>query len=136
MGYAIELSFDIKKYSLSSEHLDKYRQCAKDLNCTMQYFMNEMEGFGKRTIRSDNIHVVNFEELENLLEFIKIMRREPRNYIECIYQDDISCDLLYASPKYIRKMGRDLGKEFKKKQKLYVPKSDIEIKIYNAMKKK
>jgi len=48
------------------------------------------------------------------LLFIEDMRSEKIGYIDCVYRDDISCDLLYASPKYLRRLDKKTSLEIRR----------------------
>ena len=113
MGYAIELSFDIRNSGSVVSQKQRRRQLATDYLCNIQYFMHEIEGYRKTTTRNDVVQVVIFEteKLENFLGFVKAVRKDREVHVECIYQDDRTCDLLYASPKISKKNREDLRQE-------------------------
>ena len=117
MAYTIELSFDIRKLSSMNEICNKQRELASQYNCEMQYFMNEIEGKGRSTIRSDCIHVVIFDEshYNDFLKFIRVIYQNRCLYIECIYREDNSCNLIYVSKHYLKRMNKKDAKEIKKK---------------------
>ena len=137
MGYAVELSFDVRKGGAWWSQLDRYRNLAEEYGCIMQYFTHEIEGRGKTTLRSDSVQVVTFaeEDLDNFLGFIRTLRKEPKNYIDCIYQDDTTCNLLYASPRYIRKMDKNIARSFRKERRNWTPVSELEKQVFQAMRK-
>jgi hypothetical protein len=137
MGFAVELSFDVRKGGAWWSQLDTRRSLAEEYGCEMQYFTHEIEGKGKQTLRSDSIQVVTFaeEHLDNFLGFIRTLRKEPKNYIDCIYQDDATCNLLYASPRYIRKMDKNLARAFRRERRQWTPTSPIEKQVFEAMRK-
>lgn len=118
MGYAVELSFDVVK---SGSYTSKQKQIAmkardhSSCSCT-QYSMHEIEGYGRKTVRNDSIQVVLFEDddLYNMLSFIEEIRSEKISSIDCIYTDDISCNLLYASPKYLRRLDKPTSLEIRR----------------------
>ena len=66
MGYAVELSFDVRKGGAWWSQLDRYRNLAEEYGCIMQYFTHEIEGRGKTTLRSDSVQVVTFAEEDSL----------------------------------------------------------------------
>jgi len=39
---------------------------------------------------------------DNVIAFVKDVRKCKMAYVDCVYRDDCSCDLLYASPKYLK----------------------------------
>ena len=137
MGYAIELSFDARKHKSLLGNTEDRRKLASDYGCEMQYFMHEIEGKGRRTLRSDSIHVVLFheEDLSNLLDFIRCIRREKAIYVECIYRDDCTCDLLYASPKYLQRMDKSFARTFKRKLKTKTIETPLEREIMAALRR-
>lgn len=137
MGFAVELSFDVRKGGAWWSQLDTRRSLAEEYGCEMQYFTHEIEGKGKQTLRSDSILVVTFaeEHLENFLSFIRTLRKEPKNYIDCIYQDDTTCNLLYASPRYIRKMNKNIARTFRRERRQWIPSSSLEKQVFEAMRK-
>lgn len=108
MGYAVELSFNAKKtFGLLRKQQDISVK-ARLYNCTSQYNMIEMEGFGRKVNKSESIHVVIFDDemIDSMYSFIYEIRKEKLAYIECIYRDDCTCDLLYASSHYLRKLDK------------------------------
>ena len=136
MGYAIELSFDIRNSGSVVSQKQRRRQLATDYLCNIQYFMHEIEGYRKTTTRNDVVQVVIFEteKLENFLGFVKAVRKDREVHVECIYQDDRTCDLLYASPKYLRRIEKTFAKNYKKKLKTE-ERTEIELMVMNALKK-
>ena len=138
MGYAIELSLSIDKECSWTSMIETRKQLANKYNCNIQYFTHEIEGKGNKIIKNESIHVVIFEQdkLDNLISYINELRSYKKNYIECIYQDNITCELLYASPQYIRKMDKSQAIKFKRERKYWAPETDIEKKIFQAMKRR
>lgn len=137
MGYAIELSFDVRKGDMWWSQLDTRRGLAEEYGCEMQYFTHEIEGRGKQTLKSDSIQVIIFAEdnIDNFIQFLRILRKESKNYIDCIYQDDTMCNLMYASPRYIRKMDKNIARVFRRERRNWTPTTDIERLVFDAMRK-
>jgi len=135
MGYTIEISNDVRKPSKLIKNLQERRQMAEDHMCEMQYFMHEIEGKKRTIIRSDSIQVVIFgpEQFENLLNFIVNIRKTKSFYIECVYRDDNSCDLLFVSPKYWQRMDRNLARTLKREMKNKEPENIEKIAIKEAL---
>ena len=123
MGYAIEMT-------QSASNTDVMRSEAVVFSCESQYIMND----DPNKTRGHFVHVVIFsdENFHNLLRYIRKIKRDKIAHIECIYYDDISCDLLYASSQYLRKTSREFEKEYKKNNKLENY-SDTQIRIYETM---
>lgn len=123
MGYAIELSFDTRKIkNMLEEQKTIYRE-AFEFGCETQYHMHEIEGYGRKTTRSDYIHVVLFDKFDNLLDYIRYIRKERRLCIECIYKDDTNCQLLYASSKFIKRMDKQTSLCFRREKKKEIKKA-------------
>ena len=108
MGYAVELSFDISKSGSFTDKQELIAIKAREYNSSTQYSMHEIEGYGRKTIRNETINVVIFEDSDfnNMLDFIGEIKKEKISSIDCIYTDEISCNLLYASPKYLRRLDK------------------------------
>ena len=137
MGYAVELCFDVRKGSAWWSQINLHRSLAEQHGCEMQYFTHEIEGKGKSTLKSESIQVITFNDndIENFLCFIRTLRNSERNNIDCIYQDDTTCNLLYASPRYIRKMDKNFARKFRRERRNWNPTSEIEKQVFNAMRK-
>ena len=137
MGYAIEISFDVCGKPSWENHLDERKALADSMECSAQYFINEIEGQRHRINRNECIHVVLFDvdKFEQLINYIKFIRKNKENYIECVYNDQGPSEILYASPKYIKKMDKNDAKLIKKRIKNKIINSEIEEKILDVMRK-
>ena len=136
MGYAIELSFDVRRNVNMISEKQRKRELAAEYQCDIQYFMHEIEGNRRTIIRSDIVQVVIFEtdKLQEFLEFVKIVRKDSNSHIECIYQDDCTCELLYASPKYLKKVEKKFAKTYTQRMKTRVP-NELELMVLQALKR-
>jgi len=117
MGYAVELSFDVKASGLGyTNRINIINTKAREYGCSSYYSMHEIEGVGRKTLRNENITVAIFDSdiIENMLSFIKEIRSDKIAYIDCVYRDDISCNLLYASPKYLRRLDKKTSLEIRR----------------------
>ena len=116
MGYAVELSFDVSKSGSYTTKQEQISIKARDHSSCTQYSMHEIEGHGRKTVRNDSIYVVMFEDddLNNMLSFIEEIKLDKISSIDCIYTDDISCNLLYASPKYLRRLDKPTSLEIRR----------------------
>lgn len=119
MGYAVELSFDVFKSGSYTSKQEQIAMKARDHSSCTQYSMHEIEGYGRKTVRNDSIYVVMFEDddLNSMLSFIEEIKSENISSIDCIYTDDISCNLLYASPKYLRRLDKPTSLEIRRNLK-------------------
>ena len=108
MGYNIEISFNMTKHSNVSE-LKKYiTDYALDYNCDHYYYLYEHENECKIP-RNHCIIVVNFgdNELFDCSIFLKHIKQMKDIHIECIYEDEIMCKLIYASQYYLTTVEKD-----------------------------
>ena len=116
MGYAVELSFDVSKSRSYTSKQEQIAIKARDHSSCIQYSMHEIEGYGRKTVRNESIHVVMFEDddLDSMLSFIQEIRSDKISNIDCIYTDEISCNMLYASPKYLRRLDKPTSLEIRR----------------------
>jgi hypothetical protein len=106
MGYIIEISFDIIKHSNVSEMESQIIGYAIDLNCESHYCFYEMEK-GKRNHQIVSV-IFNENEIFNCAKFIKTIKKMKGLYhIECIYEDDMNCKLIYASKYYLKNIDKE-----------------------------
>ena len=136
MGYAIEMSRRINNTNMvaNCNNFDEYiRKLAH--NSDSYYRMNEYNENSsqkyKKNIELISVYVVIFSEnnYDDFLKFIKEIKKEKNIYIECIYQDDVTCDIIYASSKYLKKNDKDFVKLYKQN----INNSNIKKEIYNAL---
>lgn len=135
MGFAVELCFDTRGANGWQSQLYERRALAEEHGCDIQYFTHEIEGKGRQTLRSDGVQVITFADnaFNGFIAFICALRKLPRNCIECIYEDDTTCNLLYASPQYVRRMSLDEARAFRKERRDWTPKTYVEKAVYEAM---
>ena len=138
MGYAVELSFDVMKTAGLSTKQDVITSLASRHNCTCTYTSFEAEGIGRKVYRNDSLHVVMFDEDAhvNMINFVKDIRKYKLAYIECIYRDDCSCDLLYASPKYLKMLDKQTSLRVRRSLKTRYETEGIIAEVFSAVKYK
>ena len=119
MGYAVELSFNAKKTMGLLKKQQDIEVKARLYNCSSQYNMIEMEGVGRKITKSESIHVVIYddENIDSMYEFIQEIRKNKLAFIECIYRDDCTCDLLYASGHYLKKLDKPMSLKIRRSMK-------------------
>lgn len=115
MGYNIEISVDIVKHPDFSQTRSEIVDFALDSGCEHYYYLYEMEGGGQRT-RNHCIIVINFDEEQifNCSKFLKTIKKMKDLHIECIYEDNVVCKLLYASQFYQTIMDREKAIRYNK----------------------
>ena len=132
MGYTLEISFDIRKNSLSFKEELKY--LAQSFNCETEYFIHEIEGRGKMIDRNSCVHIVTFSN-ENTSSILSLLRELKKNpvYVECIYRDD-NYKFIHISSHYLSKMDKEIAKSYKKgKKKREI--SELENKMLEVLRK-
>jgi len=122
MGYIMEMSFNILKNSNYSELKAYVISLSIDYRCESFYDYVEMgsghngRGFHGNIQRNHCILVTEFTE-DNILffkDFLRIIQRMKDVYVECIYQDNVTCKLIYASPFYLKIMEKEKVEMYKK----------------------
>ena len=133
MGYAIELSNYINKGNMitNNNSLDKYVTNIAN-NSDSQYSIHE-QNCNKKQQKISFIYVVIYsdEYFSDFLNFIKQIKKDRKMYIDCIYHDDVTCDLIYASPHYLKRTDKNFAKTYK--HNLSVNTNQCNKEIYNAI---
>jgi len=134
MGYNIEVSFNVLKNGSVTELLETVRSFAEE--CFCEKFFEEYEFENKVHFqRRHCIISVIFpqEKINNMIEFLNIIKKIKGLHIESIYDEDNHL-ILYASQYYItQKMDKFSAKKFKteRRKRSY---SDEENKIISVFK--
>ena len=115
MGYNVEIAFDMIKHGNVSELKEIISSFALDFNCDHYYYHYEMENDVKFK-RNHCVVIVNFDDNEtfNCARFVKTIKRINGLHIECIYEDNIACKLIYASQYYMTTMEKDTAIKYSK----------------------
>jgi hypothetical protein len=110
MGYTVEISINVLKHGNIFGLREIIETIAIENNCTHYYHMYEMEK-NLAIQRNHCIIAVAFEDSEvmNCAKFIKYMKEKFKGvvYLECIYEDNAKCKLIYASPCYLKQVEKD-----------------------------
>jgi len=125
----MEISFNILKHGNISELKATIQLLAQDYKCESFYDYVEMGSgtsgrfFEGNIQRNHCIIVAEFIE-DNITfcaNFIRVIQRMKDVYLECIYQDNVKCKLVYASPFYLKLMNREKVELYKKytREKIY-----------------
>ena len=118
MGYNIEVSFNVLKNGSVTKLLEEVKECAEE--CFCEDFYEDYEFDNKSQFKRRHCLIsVRFpqENLNNMIEFVNIIRKNSGIYIESIY-DENSHSILYASQYFItQKMDKYAAKDFKTQKK-------------------
>jgi hypothetical protein len=131
MVFNIELSVNILQNSTLLEKI--IIDLANKYECISTYLFNEMENTYYK--RNHTIIVVIFENKDILLleNFIKDINKIKDVYIECLYEEDIKCKIIYASAYYLTTMDKDKISMYQKRKRSY---SEDETILVNGIKNK
>ena len=102
MDLTIELSFDIiKNREISSIQNELSDLCEKN-NCVKRYFTYEIEGESTYVSTNECILTVNFDKLDEIINFMKEIQKKKYLKIDCIYRENKKSELefIYTSKKY------------------------------------
>jgi hypothetical protein len=102
MGYNIEVAINIVKHSNLSEIKKNVTNLALDYNCDYYYYLYDYQGNCKQE-RNHCIIVINYSDefIFDCATLVKKLKKIPELHIECIYEDNIICKLIYASKYYL-----------------------------------
>jgi len=108
MGYNIEVSIDISKNPNLTQVKGDIIDFAFELNCEHYYYLFEMEG-GCKFKRNHCIIIINFDDdhITECSTFFKTIKKMKNVHIECVYEDDVVCKLIYASSYYLTTIEKD-----------------------------
>lgn len=117
MGYTVEVSFNMDKCSGISETKNKVFLHANSCNAESTYEDYEMSGNVKHA-RKHCVIISSFHEenISDCSQFIKNIKHEKSLYIESVYNDANPCQLIYASPHFIKNMEKRTAQEYKKRR--------------------
>lgn len=133
MTYRIEISFDLRKTKNITEMKKNIRNIAIKNENDICFFEHEFGGRGRTINRNHVIAIIYFPEQQNLLNFIKNIKKVSGIYIESVGIDDCKFELIYASKKYLNFMDKFKAKDYvnDKKKMLLGPHKPI-IKLIMA----
>ncbi len=127
MSYLIEISINMLKHKSIENSKESMKEilinAANNHECEFYYFNYELMGKNRR-INKTNI-IITFmlpEKDENLIKFIRIVKKFKGVYIESLGLDCGKYSLMYASKRYLKSMNDHIVKEYlsnKKKGKLF-----------------
>lgn len=104
MEYSISIRIDIKKNSNHIELENLIYDCGYDLNSTNIFNDFDLDGRNKFVKNNNKIIILEFEEEDNLLNFIKFIKKIKTLDIEYIYEKN---NIIYADKKYLNNIYYD-----------------------------
>lgn len=110
MSYSISLNINLKNNNNHSETENLLIDCGNNLYASNIYNDYELEGINNFIKKNNKIILFEFEELNNLTDFIILLKDLKKNqnhkfYIEYIYYIN---NILYANNKYLNNLNPNL----------------------------
>jgi len=110
MSYSISLNINLKNNNNHSETENLLIDCANNLYASTIYNDYELEGINNFIKKNNKIILFEFEELNNITNFIILLKDFKKNknhifYIEYIYYIN---EILYANNKYLNNLNPNL----------------------------
>jgi hypothetical protein len=130
----VELSFLMYKAVSLHNIQDTIQTIFEKYNIDKYYFDFEIED--KKRIEQKGVYTVHFQENKiNVLDIVKFLRQIKtisNVYLECVYRDNISCDIIYASKFYLKNMEKGYQQQYieNKRMRSY---SETEFEILKAI---
>ena len=114
MGYIVEISINVMKETKYSDIERCIEEAARSNECVNIYIISEEDGTQKIP-RYHTVITITFseEQIDNMIKFIKIIKKQKKGYIECIY-NDLIFKLIYASSYYLKNINKDISNNYKK----------------------
>ncbi len=141
MGYTVEVSFNMDKCGGISQTKNQVFLHANSCYAESTYEDYEMSGNVKQQRKHCVIvSIFHEDDISNCSRFIKIIGHEKSLYLESVYNDENPCQLIYASPHFIKNMEKRTAQEYKRcraERSLSLSEGDsILLEAVNSIKKK
>jgi len=117
MSFTIEVSFDLRKRAQVSAFSTQTQEMAEKHGCVSHYALHECEGRGRVMERNHHVFISEYEDIETAAAYVREVRRTQYLYVESIYREDGKVQLLYASPRYLKRMDKGNVQAYKASRK-------------------
>jgi hypothetical protein len=104
MEYSISIRIDIKKNTNHIELENLIYDCGYNLNAINIFNDFDLDGRNKYIKNNNKVIILEFEEENNLLNFIKFIKKIKKLDIEYIYEKN---NIIYADNKYLNNTDYD-----------------------------
>ena len=101
MSYSISINIRIKDNINSESTKNLLIDSGLNLNLINYYFDYELEGINSYVRKNNEIIIIEFEELNNIIEYINVIININNISIEYVYDDN---NILYGSKKYLNSL--------------------------------
>lgn len=113
MGYVVECISATKSAGVPAWTQADQRALAERHGAWLQYFTHEIEGRRRTVTRNETVHVALFDDvsLPALLTYVSGVSARRVYSLDCLYRDDVAQGLLYASPRYLKRLDLSTAKD-------------------------
>ena len=101
MSYSISINIRIKDNINSESTKNLLIDSGLNLNLINYYFDYDLEGINNHIKKNNEIIIIEFEELNNIIEYINVIININNISIEYVYDDN---NILYGSKKYLNSL--------------------------------
>ena len=116
--FTIYIVIDLKKVTRLEELKSILKDSAINLNCEQEYFTYETEGINNMITKNNIIYVVEFDNIENLQQYVEFIKSLSKIKIELVCERD---NILYMSRQYNKSLDTNIAdrEEIEKKIEKY-----------------
>ena len=132
MSYTISININLKNNINSESTKNLLIESAFNLNLINYYFDYDLEGVNNHIKKNNEIIIIEFEELNNMINYINFIINIENIEIEYVYDDN---NILYGSKKYLNSLKDDNQDKKKLLETINNNKNNIEYnKLYKSLK--
>lgn len=125
----LEVSFLLYKVMRIDNIQETIQTAIEKFNITNYYLDFEIEN--RKRLEEKGLYTIHFEDnimsTSEILKFLRNIKKIPHVNLECIYRDNITCDIIYASKFYVNKMDKKCQNDYYNKKTRRYSESDFEI---------
>lgn len=115
----LELSFLLYKVVSLNNIQETIQTTIYEYNIKNYYLDFEIENCSRT--QQKGVYTIHFEDnvltTKDILSFLRKINKIPNVNLECIYKDNIKCDIIYASKYYLKQMDKLDSNEYNNKKK-------------------
>ena len=110
MSYTISININLKNNINNESIKNLLIESGLNLNLINYYFDYDLEGINNHIKKNNEIIIIEFEELTNIIDYINFIINMQNINIEYVYDDN---NILYGSKKYLNSL-KDNNQDKKK----------------------
>ena len=110
MSYTISININLKNNMNNESTKNLLIESGLNLNLINYYFDYDLEGINNHIKKNNEIIIIEFEELTNIIDYINFIINIDNITIEYVYDDN---NILYGSKKYLNSL-KDNNQDKKK----------------------